>query len=178
MPVRVTDGSTMPPMRYTLWLDGHLLGETRLEHRNAGGRQRLGVLHATPYGAEVVPGLCGFLGAASAVKECMLRNGIRDPEADVEQAMRLLETTPEGAHFTRVVSTLGRLELRQAGGERAAFHTVIVTDVSELQTLRPAEQFPSGGTPRFLISATPLDIGAIASQMRARAARRARLEPN
>lgn len=165
-------------MRYTLWLDGHLLGETRLEHRNPVSRQRLGVLHATPYGTEVLPGLCGFLGAASAVKECMMRYGILDPDADVDETMRVLESTPEGAHFTRVVSMLGRLELRQAGGERAAFHTVIVTDVRELQELRPAERLEVVGAPRFLITASPLDVSAVASQMRARATLRVRLEPN
>lgn len=165
-------------MRYTLWLDGHLLGETRLEHRNPVSRQRLGVLHATPYGAEVLPGLCGFLGAASAVKECMMRYGILDPDADVDETMRVLESTPEGAHFTRVVSMLGRLELRQAGGERAAFHTVIVTDVSELRELRPAQPLELPGACRFLITATPLDVSAVASRMRARATLRVRLEPN
>lgn len=178
MPARLTCRRTMPAMRYTLWLDGHLLGETHLEHRNPVSRQRLGVLLATPYGAEVLPGLCGFLSAASAVKECMMRHGILDPDSDSEETLRLLETTAEGERFTRIVTMLGRLELRQAGGDRAAFHTVIVTDVSELRELRPAERLDLAGAPRFLITATPMDLSAVASQMRARARVRVRLEPN
>lgn len=166
-------------MRYTLWLDGHLLGETRLQHRTPAGSQRLGALIPTPYGMEILPGLCGFLSAATEVKACMQRHGVDDPARDVDRTMRLLESTPEGERFRKVVSALGRLELRQSGGERAAFHTVIVTDSRELRALAEGGSADgSGECPRFIVSATPLDVRAVASHLHARAVRRARLEPS
>jgi hypothetical protein len=168
-------------MRYTLWLDGHLLGETRLEHRNPAGSQRMGGLHPTPYGMEVLPGMCGFLSAAAAVKGVLLRHGVADPDRDPDGAMRLLEQTSEGSRFTKVVSALARLELRQSGGERAAFHTIIVTDIRELSELSgtlDANAVAAFHGPRFIVSATPIDLGGLTFQLRSRLSLRARLEPN
>lgn len=163
-------------MRYTLWLDGHLLGETRFEHRNPSSRQRMGVLHPTPHGMDVLPGLCGFLVAAAAVKQVFLTHGVSDPDHDPDGALQLLETTPEGSRFTGVVRSLARLEIRQAGGERAAFHTVIVTDVRELARFNQHLDVATIAEPRFIISATPMDVHAMGNQLNRRM--RVRLEPN
>lgn len=170
-------------MKYTLWLNGHLLGETRLEHRNTIGAQRMGALRPTTYGAELLPGLCGFLSAAAAVKKAMQQLGVEDPDRDVDRTMELLETVPEGRRFSELVKALCELELRECGGERAAFHTLIITDVRELAEL--SERFDADaelaqGVPRFIISATPIDFAPLRSAVRGggRVRVRARMEPN
>ena len=149
-------------MRYTLWLDGHLLGETRLQHKHPHANQRLGALQPTAYGLELIPGMCGFLRAAAEVKKSLESIGV-DPDSEPDRAIEMLERTPEGARFRDIVSTLGRLELRESGGERAPFHTVILTDLHELDTLSrglgvehtiDAEAEIAAGAPRFLVSAT------------------------
>lgn len=167
-------------MKYTLWLNGHLLGETRLEHKNPAGAQRMGCLRPTAYGLELLPGLCGFLSAASALKKALVNDGI-DPDKDVDRTMQLMETIPEGARFSELVKALSQLELREAGGDRAAFHTVIITDVREIAELSrgfdPDVQLPEDG-PRFVISATPVNFQAMSSAVRGGARMRVRVEPN
>jgi hypothetical protein len=167
-------------MKYTLWLNGHLLGETRLEHKNPTGAQRMGGLRPTAYGLELLPGMCGFLSAASALKKVMEHTGI-DPDRDVDRTLQLMETIPEGARFSELVKALSQLELREAGGDRAAFHTVIITDVWEIAEL--SRQFdPDVGlpddAPRFVISATPVNFRAMTSAVRGGAKMRVRMEPN
>ena len=167
-------------MKYTLWLNGHLLGETRLEHKNPVGTQRMGGLRPTDYGLELLPGLCGFLSAASALKTAMQTRGI-DPDRDVDRTMELMETVPEGARFSELVKALSQLELREAGGERAAFHTVIITDVRELAQLSQAFDADAGitqGVPRFVVSATPINFQAMTWAVRSGGKMRVRLEPN
>ena len=167
-------------MKYTLWLNGHLLGETRLEHRNPTGAQRMGGLRPTAYGLELLPGLCGFLSAASALKKVMENSGI-DPDKDVDRTMQLMDAIPEGARFSELVKALSQLELREAGGDRAAFHTVIITDVREIAELSrqfdPDIELPEG-VPRFVISATPVNFGAMTTAVRGGAKLRVRMEPN
>ena len=168
-------------MKYTLWLNGHLLGETRLEHRNPIGGQRMGGLRPTTYGLELLPGLCGFLSAAAAVKKAMQRLGVDDPDRDVDRTMELLETVPEGHRFAQLVKALCELELRECGGDRAAFHTLIVTDVRELAELSQsfdADAELAQGTPRFIISATPIDFIPLQRAIRKGAKMKVRLEPN
>lgn len=166
-------------MKYTLWLNGHLLGETRLEHKNPAGAQRMGGLRPTAYGLELLPGLCGFLSAAAALKTAMENVGI-DPDKDVDRTLQLMETIPEGARFSELVKALSQLELREAGGDRAAFHTVIITDVRELAELSrrfdPDIELPDG-EPRFVISATPVNFQAMTSAVRG-ARIRVRMEAN
>lgn len=167
-------------MKYTLWLNGHLLGETRLEHKNPIGAQRIGGLRPTPYGLELLPGLCGFLSAASTLKKAMQKIGI-DPDKDVERTMTLMDTVPEGQRFSELVRALSQLELREAGGERAAFHTVIITDVHELETLADAQDSPvqiAEETPRYIISATPVNFEPLAWAVRGGAKMKVRMEPN
>jgi hypothetical protein len=167
-------------MKYTLWLNGHLLGETRLEHKNPIGSQRMGGLRATAYGMELLPGLCGFLSAASALKKAMQSRGI-DPDKDVDRTMELMETIPEGARFSELVKALSQLELREAGGERAAFHTLIITDVHELADLTKrfdADAELAQGVPRFVVSASPLNFQAISGAVRGGTKIRVRMEPN
>jgi hypothetical protein len=167
-------------MKYTLWLNGHLLGETRLEHRNPAGAQRMGGLRPTDYGLELLPGLCGFLSAAAALKKELEKFGI-DPDKEVDRTMQLMETIPEGARFSELVKALSQLELREAGGERAAFHTVIITDVREIaelsRKLDPDIALPEDA-PRFVISATPVNFRAMTSAVRGGARMRVRMEPN
>ena len=167
-------------MKYTLWLNGHLLGETRLEHRNPIGAQRVGGLRPTPYGAELLPGLCGFLSAASAVKKAMRTLGVHDPDGDVHRTMEVLETVPEGQRFSELVKALSELELREAGGERAAFHTVIITDVRELESLAdgqdPTMQVAED-IPRYIISATPVNFRPLSCAVRGRVRMKAGMEP-
>ena len=168
-------------MRYTLWLNGHLLGETRLEHRGPGPSQRLGGLKPTTYGLEILPNLCGFLSAAAAVKKALGDAGVSDPDEESERTMDLLESTPEGARFTELVKQLGQLELRETGGDRAPFHTVIITDVSELGTLanEPGLEAEAANGPRFIVSATQTTFRTANSVMRGPAVRmRIKLEPN
>ncbi len=168
-------------MKYTLWLNGHLLGETRLEHMNPVGSQRMGGLRATAYGMELLPGLCGFLSAASALKKAMQSHGIDDPDQDVDRTMELMETIPEGARFSELVKALSQLELREAGGERAAFHTLIITDVREIAKLSQrfdADAELAQGVPQFVVSATPIDFRAMTAAVRGGARMRVRLEPN
>ena len=167
-------------MKYTLWLNGHLLGETRLEHKNPVGAQRMGGLRPTAYGLELLPGLCGFLSAASTLKKAMQTHGIDDPDNDVDRTLELIETMPEGARFSELVRTLSQLELREAGGDRAAFHTVIITDVREIALL--SQRFDpdielNEGVPRFVISATPVDFRAMTMAMRGEPKTKVRLEP-
>ena len=167
-------------MKYTLWLNGHLLGETRLEHKNPVGTQRMGGLRPTDYGLELLPGLCGFLSAASALKTAMQTRGI-DPDRDVDRTMELMETVPEGARFSELVKALSQLELREAGGERAAFHTVIITDVRELAQLSQAFDADAGitqGVPRFVVSATPINFQTMTWAGRRGGKMRVRIEPN
>ena len=173
-------------MKYTLWLDGHLLGETRLQHRNPANNQRLGALHPTPYGLELLPGLCGFLEAAAAVKQSLGHIGIADPDAEADRTMELLASTPEGARFMELVKTLGKLELREAGGGRAPFHTVILTDIHELESLTKsletgvsldADRELAVGAPRYLVSATRTEPGALSSARAVRSRIAARMEP-
>ena len=167
-------------MKYTLWLNGHLLGETRLEHKNPAGAQRMGGLRPTAYGLELLPGLCGFLSAASALKKVMENIGI-DPDQDVDRTLQLIETIPEGARFSELVKELSQLELREAGGDRAAFHTLIITDVREIAQLSrqfdPDIELPEG-VARFVISATPVNFHAMTSAVRGGAKMRLRMEPN
>ena len=167
-------------MKYTLWLNGHLLGETRLEHRNPAGAQRMGCLRPTAYGLELLPGLCGFLSAVAAFKKAAENAGV-DPDADVPRTMQLMELIPEGARFSGLVKALSQLELREAGGDRAAFHTVIITDVREIAELSrgfdPDIELPDG-VPRFVISATPVNFHAMTSAMHGGARMRVRMEPN
>ena len=167
-------------MKYTLWLNGHLLGDTRLEHRNPAGAQRMGCLRPTAYGLELLPGLCGFLSAAAALKKAMENAGI-DPDADVARTMQLMEASPEGARFSELVKALSQLELREAGGDRAAFHTVIITDVREIAELSrgfdPDIELP-GDVPRFVISATPVNFRGMTSALRGGAKLRVSMEPN
>lgn len=168
-------------MKYTLWLNGHLLGETRLEHKNPIGAQRMGGLRPTPYGLELLPGLCGFLSAASALKTAMRTLGVDDPDKDVDRTMTLMETVPEGQRFSDLVKALSQLELREAGGERAAFHTVIITDVHELETLAEVQDPPmqiAEETPRYIISATPVNFKPLTWAVRGGAKMKVRLEPN
>ena len=168
-------------MKYTLWLNGHLLGETRLEHKNPVGTQRMGGLRPTDYGLELLPGLCGFLSAASALKAAMRTAGIDDPGREVDRTMELMETIPEGARFSELVKALCQLELREAGGERAAFHTVIITDLRELAELSQrfdADAELAQGVPRFVVSATPMNFRAMTLAVRTRGKMRVRLEPN
>lgn len=168
-------------MKYTLWLNGHLLGETRLEHRNPGGAQRIGGLHPTSHGLELLPGMCGFLSAASALKAAMRRVGIDDPDKDLARTMALMDTIPEGERFSELVKALSQLELREAGGERAAFHTVIITDVQELRTMADAGNPPmqiAEETPRYIISATPVNFGPLTGAVRGGTKMRVRMEPN
>lgn len=168
-------------MKYTLWLNGHLLGETRLEHKNPVGAQRMGGLRPTPYGLELLPGLCGFLSVASALKKAMEAQGIGDPDKDVDRTMRLMETTLEGARFSELVNALSQLELREAGGDRAAFHTVIITDLRELAELSQgfdADSEIASGVPRFVVSATPVNFQAMTWAVRGGAKMRVRMEPN
>jgi hypothetical protein len=174
-------------MKYTLWLNGHLLGETRLQHRNPAGNQRLGALRPTPYGLELLPGLCGFLQAAAAVKKSLTEMGIDDPDTEADRTMELLESTPEGTRFTDLVKTLGKLELREAGGGRAPFHTVILTDIHELDALTrsldtgatlDAERELAAGAPRFLVSATRSEPSAMGLTRTGNARLSVRLEPN
>jgi hypothetical protein len=168
-------------MKYTLWLNGHLLGETRLEHKNPVGAQRMGGLRPTTYGMELLPGLCGFLSAASALKKTMQGVGIDDPDKDLDRTMALMETTPEGARFSELVKALSQLELREAGGERAAFHTVIITDLRELAELSQrfdAEAEIAEGVPRFVVSATPINFQSMTRVVRDRTMLRVRMEPN
>jgi hypothetical protein len=169
-------------MRYTLWLNGHLLGATRLEHKGPNPGQQLGGLSPTAHGLEMLPSLCGFLGTASAMKRSMSERGVPDPDRDVDRTMELLETTPEGMRFTALVKVLGQLELRESGGEIAPFHTVIVTDLHELgaitQSLNVEEQLAEGA-PRYIISATRTSFRTVTSILRGPSARmRIRLEPN
>lgn len=167
-------------MKYTLWLNGHLLGETRLEHRNPIGAQRMGGLRPTAYGLELLPGLCGFLSAAAALKKAMQNVGIDDPDRDVDRTMALMETIPEGARFSELVKALSQLELREAGGDRAAFHTVIITDVREIAELSKGfdpDIELSDDVPRFVISATPVNFRAMTSAVRG-AGIRVRMDPN
>lgn len=168
-------------MKYTLWLNGHLLGETRLEHRNPQTGQRLGALHPTAYGSELVPNLCGFLPAAVAMRKALEKLGV-DPDKDADRALELMENTPEGERFSEMVRALGALELRSAGGERAAFHTVILTDLRELADvsrtldIEPAE-IPEG-MPRYIISATPMDVRAVSLTLRKGSGMRIQVDPN
>lgn len=168
-------------MKYTLWLNGHLLGETRLEHKNPVGTQRIGGLRPTPYGLELLPGMCGFLSAASALKKAMLRVGIDDPDKDLGRTMELMETMPEGARFSELVKALSQLELREAGGDRAAFHTVIITDLRELAELSQtfdADAEIAEGVPRFVVSATPVNFHSMTWAVRGGTKMRVRMEPN
>jgi hypothetical protein len=175
-------GASHPaPMKYTLWLNGHLLGETRLEHKNPVGAQRMGGLRATAYGMELLPGLCGFLSAASALKKAMQSLGVHEPDKDLDRTMELMETIPEGARFSELVKALSLLELREASGERAAFHTLIITDVHELADLTKrfdADAELAQGVPRFVVSASPVDFQAMSCAVRGGTKMRVRMEPN
>lgn len=145
-------------MTYTLWLHDRLLGETDLPHTGPMAGQRLGGLRPTPAGLETLPGLCGFLGAASAMKEAMRRRGITDPEADPEAAYQAVRTTEEGRRFTAIVGRISQLELRDAHGAKAPFHTISVTDLYELGALVPTmdvEGELAAGSPRYIVSAMP-----------------------
>ena len=168
-------------MRYTLWLNGHLLGETRLEHRGPGTAQRLGGLKPTLHGLEVLPKLCGFLSTAAAMKQALEEAGVSDPDQEAERTMELMASTPEGQRFTELVKQLGQLELREAGGAVASFHTVIITDIRELGELTErleVKDIASDG-PRFIVSATQTSFRTASSVMRAPGVRmRIRLEPN
>lgn len=167
-------------MRYTLWLDGHLLGETRMEHRGPGPGQRLGGLEPTPYGLEVLPRLCGFLEAASAMKLTLLERGVSDPDTDVDRTMQFLETTPQGTRFSLLVKQLSQLELRESGGETAHFHTIVITDLKELGALSrtfDAEHELAQGTPRYIISATQVSFRSVSAALRG-ANMRIRIDPN
>ena len=168
-------------MRYTLWLNGHLLGETRLEHRGPGPAQRLGGLKPTIHGLEILPNLCGFLSAAAAVKKALGDAGVSDPDEESQRTMDLLASTPEGVRFTELVKQLGRLELRETGGDLAPFHTVIITDISELGALtnEPGLETGAANGPRFIVSATQTTFRTANSVLRAPAVRmRIKLEPN
>ena len=168
-------------MRYTLWLNGHLLGETRLEHRGPGPSQRLGGLKPTLHGLEILPNLCGFLSAAAAVKKALGDAGVSDPDEESERTMQLLASTPEGARFTELVKQLGQLELRETGGDVAPFHTIIITDISELGTLsdQPELEAEASNGPRFIVSATQTNFRTASSVLRAPTVRmRIKLEPN
>jgi hypothetical protein len=166
-------------MKYTLWLNGHLLGDTRLEHKNPSGAQRMGGLRPTAYGLELLPGLSGFLSAASALKKALEQAGI-DPDKDADRTLELMETMPEGARFSELVKALSQLELREAGGDRAAFHTVIITDVREIAELTrefdPDAELPESAV-QFVISATPVNFRAMTSAVRG-ARVRVRMETN
>lgn len=168
-------------MKYTLWLNGHLLGETRLEHRNPVGTQRMGGLRPTAYGLELLPGLSGFLSAASALKKAMHDVGISDPDKELDRTMALMETLPEGERFSELVKALSQLELREAGGNRAAFHTLIITDLRELAELSQgfdADAEIAQGIPRFVVSATPVNFRAMSWAVRSGGKMRVRMEPN
>jgi len=168
-------------MRYTLWLNGHLLGETRLEHRGPSTAQRLGGLKPTLHGLEILPNLCGFLSTAAAMKKALGDAGVTDPDDEAERTMELMATTPEGQRFTELVKQLGQLELREAGGDVAPFHTVIVTDIRELGELtdQPDLEKQAADGPRFIVSATQTSFRTASSVMRAAPVRmRIRLEPN
>ena len=168
-------------MKYTLWLNGHLLGETRLEHKNPVGAQRMGGLRPTAYGLELLPGMCGFLSAASALKRAMQNVGIDDPDKDLERTMELMDTIPEGTRFSELVKALSQLELREAGGDRAAFHTVILTDLRELAELSQgfdADAELAQGVPRFVVSATPVNFQSLTWAVRGGAKMRVRMEPH
>ncbi len=167
-------------MRYSLWLDGHLLGETRLEHRGPGPGQRLGGLAPSPHGLDVLPGLSGFLAAASAMKRSLAARGVTDPDDDADRTMEYLETTDEGARFTTLVKQLSRLELRESGGARAYFHTIVVTDLRELGALvggMDVEKELDEGAPRYILSATQISFRS-AKHALGGTRIRVRLEPN
>ena len=168
-------------MRYTLWLNGHLLGETRLEHRGPGTAQRLGGLKPTLHGLEVLPNLCGFLSTAAAMKQALGEAGVLDPDQEAERTMELMASTPEGRRFTELVKQLGQLELRESGGAVAPFHTVIITDIRELGELtdQPDLEHNASDGSRFIVSATQTSFRTASSVMRAPGVRmRIRLEPN
>lgn len=168
-------------MRYTLWLNGHLLGETRLEHRGPGTAQRLGGLKPTLHGLEVLPNLCGFLSTAAAMKQALGEAGVTDPDEEAERTMELMETTAEGRRFTELVKQLGQLELRESGGDPAPFHTVIITDIRELGELtdQPELAKEASDGPRFIVSATQTSFRTATSALRSAGPRmRIRLEPN
>jgi hypothetical protein len=77
--------------------------------------------------------------------------------------------------------TLSQLELRESGGARAAFHTVVITDLRELADLAPsfdAEGELASGAPRFIVSATEIQTREVAMRVGAPVRMRVRLEPN
>jgi hypothetical protein len=168
-------------MRYTLWLHGHLLGDTRLEHNGPNPNQKLGGLRPSTHGLEVIPKLCGFLKIASAVKQCLAAQGVNDSDMEAEATMHLLETTAEGKRFTELVKELGQLELREAGGNVAPFHTIVLTDLYELGDLAAnldVDGQLADGAPRYLVSATQTTFRSASLAMRSPVRMRVRLEPN
>lgn len=164
-------------MHYTLWLDGHLLGETRLAHTNPTNGQRLGGIHPTPYGQELLPRLSGFLETAAGMKRSM--PAAAQDRDDADRATRLLRTTPQGHRLEELVRTLGRLELREAGGARAPFHMLIITDIHELSRLSgsfDANQELARGAARYIVSATPVTFRSAVAALAG--GTRMRVQPN
>ncbi len=160
-------------MPYTLWMHGELLGETGLDQPGPFAGQRLGTLRPTPLGMEKLPTLCGYLSAASALKDALVRRGLVTPDQQAAGMQRAIDTTPEGARVLKIVKALSQLELRDGDGTRVQFKSIAVSDVREMIALgAPLDPAVAShpDAPRFLISTTVSD----ASPAVARAARRLR----
>jgi len=158
-------------MAYTLWMHGELLGETGLDQPGPFPGQQLGTLRPTARGIDALPGLCGYLSAASALKRAMIRRGLVTADQQAAGMQRAIEGTPEGARVVKIVKALSQLELRNTDGARVYFKSIAVSDLQEIIALGAPldpEVASNPDAPRFLISTTMSDYAKSSQRIAAR----------
>jgi hypothetical protein len=155
-------------MRYTVWLHGSQIGETKFEFRR-GQRERAGAFQPTEFGLTVLPGITAMGPALFEFGDMCRRVGLNTGDPSPEQASLALETfgsTPEGQRVLAAARQVARVEVHDPSGRALKWESLAITDLDwllrEARVRQPSaaariEALPHHDLVRFMISLTLKD---------------------